>query len=306
MRILVIGASGMLGHKLYQSLRLKFDVFASIRRDFESIEKFGIFEKNSIIEHIDATNPHSLRRAVEMVRPDCVVNAVGVIKQVPEAVDAVQNLLINAILPRHLARLSTDYGFRLITIGTDCVFDGKKGNYTEEDMPDARDVYGMSKLLGEITDGNALTLRTSIIGRELGSRHSFVEWFLANRDGAVKGYVNAIYTGFPTIVLAEIISGLIADHPVLSGLYHVSSEPISKYDLLQLINKHFNANVQIEPFADYVIDRSLDSSKFKRDTGFEPRAWDEMIALMVADRLGARTARPCLARTDEPSVLPTA
>ncbi len=283
MRILVIGASGMLGHKLYQRLRANFDVFGSIRGAFESIDGFGIFDDGSIIENIDATDADSLRRAVEMARPDCVVNAAGVIKQVPETSDPVQNLLINAILPRHLARLSTDYGFRLITIGTDCVFDGKRGNYSEEDPSDARDIYGMSKLLGEVTAGNSITLRTSIIGRELGSRNSLVEWFLANRGGRVKGYVNAIYSGFPTVVLAEIISDLIANHPTLGGLYHISSAPISKFDLLRLINRHFNAGVEIEPFTDYVIDRSLDSSKFKRDTGFEPAGWNEMIAWMAAD-----------------------
>ena len=283
MRILIIGASGMLGHKLYQQLRTQFDVFASIRGDFESVKKFGIFAEDSIIENIHATDPPSLLRALESVRPDCVINAAGVIKQVPDAGDCVQNLLINAMLPQHLARLSDVYGFRLITIGTDCVFDGRKGNYRESDTPNARDIYGMSKLLGEVTSGNSLTIRTSIIGRELGSRHSFVEWFLASRGGRVKGYVNAIYSGFPTTVLADILSDLIANQPALTGLYHVSSEPISKFDLLCLINRHFNANIHIEPFTDYVIDRSLDSSKFKRDTGFEPAGWDEMIAQMAAD-----------------------
>lgn len=283
MRILVIGAGGMLGHKLYQRLSLKFDVFATIRGDFQGIRKFGIFEEDSIIADVDATEERALRRAVETVRPDCVINAAGVIKQVPETADRLQNLLINAVLPHRLAELSLEYGFRLITIGTDCVFDGKQGNYSEKDHPNARDLYGMTKLLGEVTDGDALTIRTSIIGRELGTSHSFIEWFLANRGGRVNGYVNAIYSGVPTIVLADVISDLIANHPTLSGLYHVAGEPISKFDLLNLVNKYFNAGVEITPLEDYVIDRSLDGSEFDRATGFSIPAWPEMVELMAAD-----------------------
>lgn len=283
MRILVIGANGMLGHKLYQRLSGRFDVFGSIRGEFASVERFGIFERDTLIENVDGTNDQAMRACVERVRADCVINAAGVIKQVAAAADSLQNLLINSVLPHRLARLSQEYGFRLVTIGTDCVFSGRKGNYAETDPPDARDVYGMTKLLGEIRNGNALTIRTSIIGRELASQHSFVEWFLANRGAKVKGYANAIYSGFPTVVLADLIGDLIEHHPSLSGIYHVSSDPISKYRLLQLINRHYGANVEIEPYEDYKIDRSLDSSKFRSETGFEPDTWDEMIAAMADD-----------------------
>ncbi|HVF47125.1 MAG TPA: SDR family oxidoreductase [Pyrinomonadaceae bacterium] len=284
MRILVIGATGMLGHKLYQRLSGRFDVFGSIRGIFVSVERFGIFDRNTLIENVDGTNEQALKECVEWARPDCVINAAGVIKQVNAAAGTLQNLLINSVLPHRLACLSQEYDFRLITIGTDCVFRGKQGNYSEKDPPDARDVYGMTKLLGEVTKGNALTIRTSIIGRELASQHSLVEWFLSNREGRVKGYVNAIYSGFPTVVLADIIGDLIEHHPDLRGLYHVSSEPISKYDLLQLVNRHYRANVEIEPYEDYTIDRSLDSSDFRRAAAsFSQADWDEMITQMAAD-----------------------
>lgn len=283
MRILVIGASGMLGHKLYQRLSGRFDVFGSVRGDFRSVERFGIFDRNTLIESVDGTNEHSLRKCIETARPGCVVNAAGLIKQVDEAADTLQNLLINSVLPHRLSRLAREFGFRLITIGTDCVFSGSKGNYSEKGQPDARDVYGMTKLLGEVTGGNELTIRTSIIGRELASQHSFVEWFLANRGGRVKGYVNAIYSGFPTIVLADIIADLIEHHPTISGLYHVSSEAISKFELLMLINQHYGANVEIDRYEDYKIDRSLDSSEFRREVAFSPLSWDEMIGQMAAD-----------------------
>lgn len=180
-------------------------------------------------------------------------------------------------------RLATDCGFRLITLSTDCVFTGEKGNYTEDDFPDARDLYGISKLLGEINNNNCLTIRTSIIGRELDSAHGLVEWFLSNRGKTIKGYLNAIYSGFPTIILAEILSGIIADSPRLQGIYHVSSDTINKFELLGLLNKYYKANAVIEPFEDFIVDRSLDSSVFRQATGFSPLTWEQMIEYMVSD-----------------------
>ena len=158
-----------------------------------------------------------------------------------------------------------------------------KGNYLEADTPDARDLYGMSKYLGEVSDDRTLTLRTSIIGRELLTCQSIVEWFLSNRGGTVKGYKHALYSGFPSVVLAEIIGDLISDHVGLSGIYHLSSDPISKFDLLSLLNHFYNANVTIEPDDELVIDRSLDSSKFRAITGFQPAAWTDMVEQMAAD-----------------------
>lgn len=283
MRVLIFGASGMLGHKLYQHLQADLDVFATVRSGFEAIEKYGIFNRESIIEHVDVTDTTKIRRALDIAMPEVVVNAVGIIKQVPDAEDAATNLSINAIFPQRLARLAESNGIRLITISTDCVFDGRKGNYAEDDEPDANDVYGISKLLGEIDSGNALTLRTSMIGRELGTRHSIVEWFLANRGEKIKGYSNAIYSGFPTIALAEVIRHIIVDHPKLDGLYHLSSEPINKFDLLNLLNQYYDAQAEIEPFDEYKIDRSLDSSGFQAATGYHAQSWPDMIAQMAAD-----------------------
>lgn len=283
MRVLIFGAGGMLGHKLYQQLQEHFDVFATVRDGFDSIERFGIFDRDCIIEHVDVTDSAKVQRAIDIAMPNVVINAVGVIKQVAEADDPVVNLAINSIFPQRLAQLGRNHDFRLLTISTDCVFNGEKGNYSEDDEPDARDVYGMSKLLGEVATGNTLTLRTSMIGRELDTQHSFVEWFLSNRGGSIKGYKNAIYSGFPTIALAEIIRHLIVDHPKLNGVYHLSSEPISKFDLLNLMNEAFTADVSIEPFDDYRVDRSLDSSRFRAATSFSPPEWPEMVKQMAAD-----------------------
>jgi dTDP-4-dehydrorhamnose reductase len=283
MPILIYGANGMLGHKLVQILGARFDVWGTIRGEFAEIERFGIFDRRRTIEQIDVTDIASVRGALEIAKPDVVINAAGVIKQLPESVDSVRTLKINSVFPQRLAELSVEYGFRLITLSTDCVFSGTKGNYSEADVPDAETLYGISKLLGEVTNHNCLTIRTSIIGRELTTAHSLVEWFLNNRGGAVKGYANAIYSGFPTIVLAEILPGIIAEHPELRGVYHISSDPINKFDLLKLLNKYYQANINIEPCEDHVIDRSLDSSVFARATGFRPANWEEMIQQMVDD-----------------------
>lgn len=272
----------MLGHKLYQRLGAKFEVFGTIRGKFDDVERFGVFEWVRIIDNVDVTEEASVRKAIENVRPAVVINATGVIKQVADAKNRERTIAVNSIFPLRLARLAVEYNFRLITIGTDCVFDGSRGNYTEKDVPDAHDLYGMSKFLGEVGGERCLTLRTSIIGRELGTSHSLVEWFLKNRGGRVKGYTRAIYTGMPTIEFADVIGKLITDHQGLNGIYHVASDPITKHDLLLLLNKYYEANVEIEPSDEVTIDRSLDGSKFSELTGIHLPDWPTMIRKMAA------------------------
>ncbi len=283
MRILVIGGSGMLGHKLVQAWRNRFDVWTTLKGRFEEYENLGIFVKEKTFDKADVENFETIEKIIEKTAPDVIFNAVGIIKQLPSSKDVVKTLLINSIFPHRLAEISEKSGIRLINISTDCVFDGKKGNYNEEDVSNATDVYGKSKNLGEVAGKNCLTLRTSIIGREIQTSHSLVEWFLSNRGKKVKGFVNAIYTGFPTIVLAGIIADLIERHKSLTGLYHVSAEPINKYDLLKLINEAYGAGVEIEPEEDFYIDRSLDSTKFRQATGFTPAGWQAMIKEMADD-----------------------
>lgn len=283
MRILIFGAGGMLGHKLCQELKVKHDVFTTLRGDSSKLRDLDIFDGIDFIEHVNVIDTESVKSAIENAKPDVVINAVGVIKQLPSSADVINTLSVNSIFPNRLAELSPKFGFRLICVSTDCVFNGEKGNYTEADPPNAYDLYGQSKRFGEITMANCLTLRTSIIGRELGTSHSLVDWFLSNRGGSAKGYTNAIYSGFPTIVFADIIDNLITEHAELSGLFHVSSEPISKFELLSLINDAYKADVKIEPFADLKIDRSLNSDKFRNITGFHPEPWPEMIKRMAAD-----------------------
>ncbi|MDQ3133019.1 MAG: SDR family oxidoreductase [Acidobacteriota bacterium] len=283
MKILVVGGSGMLGHKLVQVLGSQFEVWATIRNKFEDFREFQIFDKNKLLENINGENDPEIEKVINDVNPQVIINAVGIIKQIPTAQDVVETLTINSILPHKLAAAAKKNNSRFITISTDCVFRGDKGFYREDDISDAIDLYGKSKNLGEVTTENCLTLRTSIIGRELLSRHSLVEWFLNNRGEKVKGFVNAIYSGFPTIIFAGIIADVIINHPKLQGLYHVSSKPINKYDLLRLINEKYDAGIEIEADEKFKIDRSLNSSKFRNETGFNPPEWDEMIEMMASD-----------------------
>jgi dTDP-4-dehydrorhamnose reductase len=283
-RVLVIGGKGMLGHKLVQQLSDRFEIYSTLRTSLDTADNYHLFQRDRTIEGVNVNSDADLARAFDKSRPEVVINAVGIVKQVPSSSDVVTTLKVNSILPHRLYQMSAEYGFRLILISTDCVFAGDKGDYSEEDKADALDIYGSSKRLGEIVGNRCLTIRTSIIGRELSTNHSLVEWFLGNRGGRVNGFTRAIYSGFPTIVFADIIADLLVNHPDLEGLYHVSSDPIDKFRLLSLINEAYKAGIEIEPDDRFVIDRSLNSSKFRTATGFVPPDWETMVDRMRSDR----------------------
>lgn len=283
MRVLVLGATGMLGHKLCQVLRERFETWATVRREPATWFTTGILDGKQIVQGVDATTFDSVAGAVAAVRPDVVVNAIGIVKQRPAANDSITSLTINSVFPHQLSALCQASSARLIHFSTDCVFSGHRGRYTEDDPPDPEDQYGRSKLLGELNRPFCLTLRTSMIGRELDTTIGLLEWFLSNRGGRVKGYTQAIYSGFPTLTLAHIIADLIAHHPHLSGIYHVSSAPISKFDLLCLLRKAYQAPIEIEPSAEVHCDRSLISARFQAATGFVPPSWTSLVEELAAD-----------------------
>ncbi len=284
MRILILGGSGMLGHKLWQAYRSRFDTWVTVRSSYSNYARYNLFDPERTLGGVDALNFDTVVRALATVRPDVVINSIGIIKQLPTAKDPLISLTINSLFPHRLANLCTAAGAKLIHISTDCVFSGRKGMYTEEDdISDAEDLYGRSKYLGEVSQAPHLTLRTSIIGRELQTQLGLVEWFLSNQGRKVKGYTNAIYSGFTTLALAEIIAQVIERYPDLTGLYHVSSAPINKYDLLCLIRDVFGLSIDIEPDPTVRIDRSLDSSRFWSVVDFSPPSWPEMIEDMATD-----------------------
>lgn len=288
MRVLILGGSGMLGHKLWQVLRDHFDTWITLRSTFSTYLPYNLFDTERLLNGVNVFDFPSVMRAVATVHPSVIINSIGIIKQLPESKDPIASLMVNSLFPHLLAELCQATAARLIHISTDCVFSGHKGMYNENDLPDAEDLYGRSKLLGEVNNSNCLTLRTSVIGRELGTSVGIVEWFLSNEGQRIRGYTNAIYSGFPTIVFAEIVANIIERHPSLSGLYHVSSEPISKHELLCLLRSNYKVSVEIEPYPDIHIDRSLDSSRFKTVTGFIPLPWPEMAKAMVTDPMRYR------------------
>ena len=273
----------MLGHKLVSCWSEKFDVWTTIRGKFDDFGQYKLCSEKKTCSNISVENIAAVETVIKAIKPDVIVNAVGIIKQIETCKDVIKTLTINTLFPHQLAVLAKNYEARLINISTDCVFNGKKGNYSEADRPDADDLYGKSKNLGEVLAENCLTLRTSIIGRELKTSHSLIEWFLSHAGKKVKGYKNAIFSGFPTIVLAEIIADLMVNHKKLKGLYHVSSQPINKFDLLTLLKKAYQIEIEIEPFEEFKIDRSLNSTKFRKETNFQPASWEEMVKQMAND-----------------------
>jgi dTDP-4-dehydrorhamnose reductase len=282
-RVLILAGAGMLGHRLLLALRGEWNVWTTVRRPLRAYERYGIFARDTTIDGVDVTDIQSVIDAMAVVRPNVVVNCAGVIKQLPGAQDRLLSLTMNSVLPHRLQRLCQAAGARLIHFSTDCVFSGRKGMYTEDDPSDATDVYGRTKFLGETAGDGALTIRTSIIGRELETCSGLVEWFLSQRGGRVSGYTRAIYTGFTTHALARILSMVLRDHPELSGTVQVASEPIAKHDLLLLLRDAYHADVEIVPDDRVEIDRSLDGSRFRRITGFVPPSWPAMIDEMAAD-----------------------
>lgn len=275
----------MLGHKLWQACNERFDTWVTIRSSYDRYEDLGLFNRSQTIDNLDVSDFSAVKAIIEKIQPDVIVNAVGIIRQIPEGKDPITCLTINSLLPHYLQQFSDNIGARLVQISTDCVFSGTKGNYLETDPVDPDDLYGHSKALGEIHTGNAITLRTSIIGRELDPRPGagLIEWFLSNQNGNIKGFTKAIYTGFPTVVLSDIICEVIEKHPNLQGLHHVSSTPISKYDLLCTVRDAMDLPIRIEPFEGVSVDASLNSDRFRKATGYSPPSWPALVQSMTED-----------------------
>lgn len=277
MRILILGGDGMLGHQLLESYQQRHDVRVTLRRDLSDYAQFGLFNVENSYTGIDIRNNDRLVEVFSDFHPEAVVNAIGIVKQRTEAADAIPSLEINSLLPHRLAVLCKATGARLVQLSTDCVFSGKKGNYSETDDSDAQDLYGKTKYLGELHEDHCITLRTSIIGLELSRRKSLIEWFLAQK-GVIKGYKRAFYSGFTTIEMARIIENLLLHHPQLSGLWHVASQAISKYDLLTMFSNMLGRDdIQIELDDSFICDRSLDGSRFNNAVSYTPPGWDELL-----------------------------
>ena len=286
MKILILGGHGMLGHRLWLNLQKEHEVWVTVRQTSSPFPNLPEFPSNRVRTDVDASNFDQVTRALASIQPDLVINCIGLIKQMGHlARDPIMSISLNALLPHRLSLICRAAKIRMVHISTDCVFSGKKGNYLESDESDAEDLYGRSKFLGEVAyPPHSITLRTSIIGRELKTRLGLIEWFLSQKDGdTIRGYKHAIYSGFTTDELSRIIMNNIIPYPELTGLYHVSSDPINKYDLLQITNQVFGRRINILPDEDFFVDRSLDSTRFCQATGYQPPPWPEMIQEMAKD-----------------------
>lgn len=286
MKVLILGANGMLGHKLYQVLCDEIDVCGTMRAEYTPTDmmKYSFYDWVNIYTYADVLSHASLIEIMLLAsKPDVVINCIGVIDKATCEHDRLTTVKINTLFPQRLSNLCQVAKMRLIHISTDCVFSGREGNYTEESPADATDAYGKSKYLGEVTGDNVLTIRTSIIGRELVRSRGLLEWFISKRGGKVDGYSNAIFSGFPTVVFASIIKDIILNHPELSGLYHIASNPIDKYTLLNMINDTMHLGIKVVKQPAYKCDRSLNATKFNKATGFKPRPWSLMLDELAKD-----------------------
>jgi dTDP-4-dehydrorhamnose reductase len=295
MRVMVVGATGTLGHRLCIEWAERFECWGTVREPAgEAVAE--LLKPARLIAGVTADEPSTVRSALERARPEVVVNCVGAVKQAEAGQRPVPAIRINSLFPHELAAACRESSVRMIHVSTDCVFSGERGRYSEEDVPDATDIYGRSKLLGEVSGEGLLTLRTSLIGRELRSSLGLLEWLISNRGGSVKGFSRAVFSGLTTIALADEIGALIEEQPELEGLWHLASEPIDKLELLSMLDRKLELGIEIVPDRSVIVDRSLDSSRLCRATGRQPRLWEEMVEVLAADTTPYDEIRGELAR----------
>jgi dTDP-4-dehydrorhamnose reductase len=276
MRILILGGDGMLGHQLLKYFSAAHETRVTLRRKLSDYSGFPLFNAANAADNIEIRDFDRVRQAAMSFRPGAIINATGIVKQRAESAHSIPSIEINALFPHRIAVLCEEIGARFVHMSTDCVFSGRKGGYTEKDTPDAEDIYGRSKLLGEVSGTSCITLRTSIIGPELSRKTGLLEWFLSQR-GTIKGYRRAIFSGFTTLEMARIIDRVLTDPDPAHGLFHVSSDAISKYDLLMRLKNKMQRDLVIEPDDAFHCNRSLDSARFRSAFSYTPPSWDAMI-----------------------------
>jgi dTDP-4-dehydrorhamnose reductase len=282
----VLGGAGMLGHKVFQVLRERFPGTTATTREDVRAAPFAnvtLLQGPDVVSGVDVFDFERFRAWLVRQAPDVIVNGVGIVKQRDDAKREIPSIVLNSLLPHRLAEAAEAWGGRVIHFSTDCVFSGRRGRYREEDPADADDLYGKTKFLGEVATPNAITLRTSIIGRELTEHRSLLDWFLSQKGKRVRGFRRVIYSGITTNEMANVVARIIEDFPTLSGLFQVVSEPISKHDLLKLVRDAYGLDIAIEPDDGEVSDRSMLGEKFQQATGWRAPLWPEMVRSLAAD-----------------------
>ena len=278
--LLILGVNGMLGHTLFRYFyyRNKLNTYGLLRDKKKLIQdKFLYSNKN--IKEIESEKIDKIYEKLIKWNINVLINCMGIVKQSQKAKNLEESIKINSLFPHELNSLCSKFKIRLIHISTDCIFSGKKGFYDEEDYPDSLDLYGRTKFLGELSNSNAITLRTSFIGKELSTNYGLLNWFLS-QEGKIKGFSKAIYSGVPTCELGRIIENYVLPNKCLKGLYNVSADPINKFTLLNIFKEVYKKNIIILKDETYQIDRSLNSKKFRKATGYKPLEWFKAIEKM--------------------------
>ncbi len=285
LRILILGASGMIGHRMWATIGEEHEVIGVIRRsELGALSLIpGIGLSNAIL-NVEANDLSKITKVIQDTKPEVVLNCIGIVKQLKDSTDHLKSISLNSLFPHQLAKICMENNTRMIHFSSDCVFDGVRGDYKESDLPNAQDLYGKSKALGEVDYlKNVVTMRTSSIGREVYPHGGLVEWFLSNQGKAITGFEKAIYSGLPAHRLAKIISQQILTHPELSGILNISCEPINKLNLLEMIKDHFNLKIEIKKDDKVVLDRSLNYSQFSKLSGYQSPSWSEMMKDLEVD-----------------------
>ncbi len=278
MRILILGADGMIGHKIAQSLE-DFELILASRKSI-SLKSIGIIKGKMVLHNLITD---SLDLLLDSTTPDIIINCAGITTRRGVEDNIVNTGLLNSELPHKLDSWANLNSKKLIHFSTDCVFSGNKGNYLDNDFADANDIYGKSKALGEVDSLNTLTLRCSMIGRELYNFTELFEWLKKNKNKKIEGYSNTFYSGITTVRMGIILNQILKKNLNLSGIYNISSTPISKFDLLIKLSNAFNLNVEVKQNTNNKSNKVLISEKFTEITGIYPPNWDDLISEFKED-----------------------
>jgi dTDP-4-dehydrorhamnose reductase len=285
-KVLVLGAGGMLGHMMVRVLSNGHDVAGTTRGSQDAANPLARFLRaEKWIPQVDVRDDETLSGILRDVCPDVVINCIGLVKQKMDNSTYIDSIEINSLLPHRLASMCSSNGSKLIQMSTDCVFTCDPGVKTMHMTPNATDLYGRTKLLGEVDYEGSLTIRSSIVGKQLIGSEGLFEWVIAQNNGVINGYRNALYTGVTTMAMAKIVDHLISTQSDLTGIWQIASRPISKYDLVDQLINVLGLNIELREDVSFICDRRLDGSSFTAATGIEIPTWSKMLSEFAADQV---------------------
>lgn len=285
MRIAVLGAGGMLGHKVYEVLRAEYpDTFAVFRKCPAHYSRLPLFDHQHMRGAFDARQFSKFDGYLRSLQPDLVINCIGLTTRKLGEQRESDILVVNSVLPHKLKEWCEANGASLIHFSTDCVFSGKSGPYSQSDLRDAKDLYGQSKALGEVEGVKCLTIRSSIIGLEIEGKTELLEWFLSQKGREVRGFSRVMYSGVTTLTMAQTVLKLLQANTPLSGIQQLASQPISKFDLLSLANEIFGNRCSIRSVETPESNKVLIPSDYFNKNDVHTPSWRQQLQA-VADEV---------------------